>query len=99
MFKFASLAAIYYWAVKLLYKVCAAYIGWYYDGFMASWYDLNHQIIRSIYQYGGKIDNIVRDNFSDGDLVFWEIWFILLPLIWLLLRLPFIRDQQVRSQS
>jgi hypothetical protein len=91
MFKYASIAALYYTLVKVLYKICALYIGWHYDGFMARWYDLNHYAIRSIYVIGGKLDNVVRDNFSDGDLVFWELWFIILPAILILLRFIFLR--------
>lgn len=73
--KFAFLAAIYYWLVKLLYKFCATYIGWYYPGFMRGWYNVSHNLIGGIPQYGPSLDNLIRDNFADGDLVFWEIWF------------------------
>ncbi|MEK7612736.1 MAG: hypothetical protein AAB449_01130 [Patescibacteria group bacterium] len=75
MSRFTLFAAAYYAVIKFAYKICALYAGWFYPGFMSGWYDLNHRVIRGVPEYGLRIDNIARDNFTDGDLVFWELWF------------------------
>lgn len=47
----------------------------FFSDFMLGWYDLTHATIRSLPFSGGKIDALLRSNFSDGDLAYWSLWY------------------------
>ncbi len=79
---FATLAAVYSAAVELATKY-ALTVGSLVDpGFVNRWYDFNHLLIQKIPYIGENLLALARTWLSDGQIVFGEIWFLLIIPIW-----------------
>ncbi len=79
---FATLAALYSAAVEQATKYALTAGSLVDAGFVNRLYDYNHWLIQQIPYIGENLLALARTWVSDGQIVFWEVWFLLIIPIW-----------------
>jgi hypothetical protein len=69
-------SGVYFWVVWGLTKIFTTYASFWQPKFLNGWYDANHRLVESL-PHGDQLRALMRDNVSDGQVAFWEIWLLL----------------------
>lgn len=72
---FATAAAAYPTLVEYATKGILSVASIFRPDFVLTWYDFNHSVIRNTPYVGEQALALMRTWLSDGDLVFWQVWF------------------------
>ncbi len=69
-------SGLYFWVVWGLTKIFTTYASLWQPKLLNRWYDWNHHVVGGL-PHGDQLRALMRDNVSDGQIAFWEIWLLL----------------------